>query len=237
MQDIINFQERRILTAAEIRQKIYGNYPSLSLDYNAVINAIPPMWKHWIRTEHLNLNNYEREENIEAQQYNVKVKYIKQTLQNKIKDQTVQPRANSVWQTKLNVELNAQHWTIARYATKETRLRELHWKILHNIYPTNILLQKMKIKQTDLCDYCKTNVDYTEHFFFECKYLKPFWKDVEFYLLQKLDKLIRLNVNVVMFGCYEENLLETERKYINNIILIAKMCISIAKKKLILFLI
>jgi hypothetical protein len=118
------------------------------------------------------------------------LKHIKQILQTKTKDTAVEPRANTSWQTKLNVELEGAHWTIARHTTKETRLRELHWKILHNIYPTNILLQKMKIKQTDLCEYCKTNVDYTEHFFFECDHLKPFWKVTELYLLQKLDKSI-----------------------------------------------
>ena len=63
-------------------------------------------------------------------------------------------------------------------ASKESRLRLLYFKILNNIYPTNILLSKMKIKTSDKCEYCKTH-DLIEHFFFHCKRLEGFWKCVE----------------------------------------------------------
>ena len=43
----------------------------------------------------------------------------------------------------LRVELNENYWEVAIRCTRETRLRVLHRKILHNIYPTNILLRKM----------------------------------------------------------------------------------------------
>ena len=52
--------------------------------------------------------------------------------------------------------------------TKETRLRVLQWKILHNIYPTNILLYKMKVRDDRMCSYCNDAVDCIEHFFFDC---------------------------------------------------------------------
>ena len=54
------------------------------------------------------------------------------------------------------------HWaamlvTIILYGT-------VHWKLLHNIYPTNNLLFKMGVKDSIRCSYCADN-DYIEHFF------------------------------------------------------------------------
>ena len=43
-------------------------------------------------------------------------------------------------QRKGGVEIDKQVWSTPRVATKEVRLSELQWKILHNIYPTNILV-------------------------------------------------------------------------------------------------
>ena len=47
---------------------------------------------------------------------------------------------------------------------KETRLRALQFKILHIIFHTNILLEKMGIAPSSLCQICKVQ-DFTKHFF------------------------------------------------------------------------
>lgn len=38
-------------------------------------------------------------------------------------------------------------WHIPKTVTRETKLLTLQWKILHKIYPTNILLQRMNLTQ------------------------------------------------------------------------------------------
>ena len=38
--------------------------------------------------------------------------------------------------------------------TGDYRLRVEEWKILHNIYPTNILFSKLKVKENNKCSYC-----------------------------------------------------------------------------------
>ena len=57
-------------------------------------------------------------------------------------------------------------WSLPSLVTKETRLQVLQWKRLHNIYPTNTLLCKMKVKDDQMCSCCYDVVDYIEHFFF-----------------------------------------------------------------------
>ena len=56
------------------------------------------------------------------------------------------------WKHKFGIDVERYFGNAIR-ACKETRLRLLHFKVLHNIYPTDILLRKMKIKNTDMSDF------------------------------------------------------------------------------------
>ena len=90
------------------------------------------------------------------------------------------PCANNFWKRKLNVELNDKVWSLVHQATKETRLRVLHWKILHNIYPTNILLKKMGLAPSENCSVCDSgDKDYIELFFFHCSKVTELWVKTE----------------------------------------------------------
>ena len=80
----------------------------------------------------------------------------------------------SFWRRKYEIEIKP-FFKMAKSASNESRLRLLHFKILHNIYPTNILLHKMKIKASNHCKHCG-KTDYVEHFFFHCGKLAGFWK-------------------------------------------------------------
>ena len=101
----------------------------------------------------------------------------------------------------------------------------LHWKILHNIYPTNILLHRMGIFENRNCKFCTDEIDYIEHFFWSCGKINLIWKKVEEYAYLKFDKLIKLKLKDVLFG-YNETENGSDVLAINHVILIAKMCIS-----------
>ena len=72
---------------------------------------------------------------------------------------------------KRNVILNLKKhkkthtWLLCYKCTQEIRLRVLQWKILHNIYPTNILWSKMKVKENNKSPYCTGTVVVTFFFF------------------------------------------------------------------------
>lgn len=57
--------------------------------------------------------------------------------------------------------------------TRDTYLQWLQVRIVHRILPTNILLQKMKIKNDKTCTFCKTNDETLLHLFYECVHVKP----------------------------------------------------------------
>ena len=102
------------------------------------------------------------------------------------------------WKRKFGIDVERYFGNAIR-ACKETRLRLLHFKILHNIYPTNILLRKMKIKNTDMCGFCNTH-DFIEHFFFHCKRLENFWKEIEQYIMVMTGTKITINERNAVFG-------------------------------------
>ena len=54
---------------------------------------------------------------------------------------------------------------------KEPRLKTLNWKIISNIYPTKVFLEKIKKESTNICEMCD-EIDYIEHFFFSLRKLK-----------------------------------------------------------------
>jgi hypothetical protein len=144
---------------------------------------------------------------------------------------SVEPCAVGFWKRKLNEEIGKDTWSLSFTCTKETRLRVLQWKLLHNIYPTNIMLNKMKVVNTNKCDFCTDVVDFVEHFFYECPRIHQFWKMIEQLFLNNLNICIHLTVKDVLFGV--QNLPGITKRVldkINCVILIAKMCISIYKK-------
>ena len=90
---------------------------------------------------------------------------------------TESPICNDIWSRKYRISLTSEHWNLI-HEMKEVRLRALGWKILHNIYPTNILLFKMKLSENQNCKFCN-ELDYMEHFFFSCPKVLPLWQEIE----------------------------------------------------------
>ena len=148
-----------------------------------------------------------------------------------IQNKSAEPCAVHFWKRKCNIEMTKATWLNAFSCTKETRLRLLQWKLMHNIYPTNIMLSKMKVRENNKCSYCTDVVDVIEHFFFECQIIREFWIFIEYFITDNLHKSVKLKTNDVLFGIVSSpDLNKRELKRINHILLIAKMCISIFKK-------
>ena len=142
-----------------------------------------------------------------------------------------QPCAVNFWKRKFDYDVKTSDWIVSFESTTETRLRVLQWKLLHNIYPTNILLSKMRVTENNFCSYCSETIDYIEHFFYFCPVIRQFWKHVELYILGIIGKHIHLCITDALFGIHKHTeLTPTQLKLTNHIILVSKMCISIYKK-------
>ena len=88
----------------------------------------------------------------------------------------------------------------------------------------------MKVRDDQMCSYCNDVVDYIEHFFFDCPTIKKFRNYVEQYILITFDIQTHLTVVDVLFGIKQHKYGKVKTKLINQVILIAKTCISMYKK-------
>ena len=220
---------KTIMTQAEIQSKIDQNPANTMFQYHALLNAIPKEWKRQWLSSVCTINQLEVTQVNEAGKLDTKIKFLKDLVKGNGNDLFTKPTGQEFWEKKFTFQMNETTWLLPRKVTREVRLHELQWKINHNIYPTNILLQKMKVSTTNKCDYCPAEIDFTEHFFFECSFTKPLWDHIENQIAADY-KRIRLTVTEAMFGVYREDRANLELNHINHMILVAKMCVSIAKK-------
>lgn len=229
VRDIINTYEKRLLNIEEIMRITKQSYATILFECNALFNAIPQKWKNWI-------GNNPHDQEVQMQPLNIfnrkpmhNLKWIKEQEPN----ETLKPCAVGFWLRKLNVTVNETVWKTPVNVTKEVRLIELQWKILHNIYPTNIILNKMQIADDNKCSLCRNEVDYLEHFFYKCPPVLAFWEKVSDYIYSTTLFRIRLGMKEILFGIQQSDNMIYNKKTTdtaNHLILVGKMCVSIQKK-------
>ena len=82
------------------------------------------------------------------------------------------------WVNKFGEKINCpEAWLRSKNTTKEVRLIMMQWKILHNIYPSNSVLYKINITDTNVCDHCGLH-DTVEHYFYSCTANNELWHAV-----------------------------------------------------------
>lgn len=207
------------------------NNPAIQLEYNALINSIPNTWIWEIRNNKTGLNKHIQEALQKQSDKAIDSLYFLNQPTRKIRallnQQQVTVSGIQFWQRKTGVDIST-HFDIAHNSCTESRLRLMHFKILHNIYPTNILLNRMQISNTELCEVCRVP-DYVEHFFIHCKRLRGFWESV-YHIINSVTQYQFNKTDVdILFGIREEKELPASKadiKTANHIILLGKVCVS-----------
>jgi len=219
-----DFMQDNVLLTFPAIQAILGPSPNLYLEYIVVYSAV---------SGYLKRNpGYETETEGISQQllFNGEHLILAKSFRKHIVDLRYSfPCAVQFWKNKFDIDIDMLHWNNAYRATSESRLRELQWKIIHNIYPTNILLKKMDLANSDRCSFCLTETDFIEHFFYECLKIKRIWSYVEQLFYARHGLKICLNAQSVLLGIIDgktQGLNITQLKCINFFILVAKMCVS-----------
>ena len=83
--------------------------------------------------------------------------------------------------------------------TKDTKLREIQYKILNRYVATNKWLYKRKLVSSDICSFCKSDVQDIEHLFWGCEKVQILWQELINWLYPFL--IIRdLKAEDVIFG-------------------------------------
>ena len=204
----ITFDEFQAKVKSPNRQLIYNCL------YNAIFKAYPSLFL-----------NYRNPISVDFFQEEGKYEIGRKAFY-KLINKTEESYVEQFWGNKTGKTFDKEHWLVAFSCTNETRLHALHWKVISKIYPTAILLNKMKIKQHDYCEYCLTK-DTLEHFFYFCKKLKHMWAMVENIINIIIGKRYRLTWENVILGILSiDNVKKIDIKRINLIIMLAKLSVS-----------
>ncbi len=209
--DVIS--SNRIITYEEFTAK-YGTAPSNLLDYNVIYNALENI---------IHKISHEQDDNYYFRGIPIG-KFGRKQFEKQISMVTT-PTCVGTWKRKYGIDVNSSHWKLLK-DIKESRLRALCWKIMHNIYPTNIMLFKMNIALSQNCTHCNV-VDFSEHFFYHCELVKDLWLEIEKHIITLTNINIKLNESAVLLGYIQKNSIPAlDIQTINKLIAIGKLAIS-----------
>uniref|UniRef100_A0A8C2C6C1 Reverse transcriptase domain-containing protein n=1 Tax=Cyprinus carpio TaxID=7962 RepID=A0A8C2C6C1_CYPCA len=143
-------------------------------------------------------------------------KYIRQLFQSR---NSISPKGKFFWGSKIDNIKWRKTWLLPYKYCIPNKVKEVHFKILHNIYPCNAFLSKF-CDVADICTFCKKESEDICHLFFSCNVSSLFWKDLSFYCFSKI------NVNGVFhikdIVCFFENQNKSLESTVNFLILVAK---------------
>ena len=215
------------LSLNDFKEK-YKNNADAQLVYNVIYNALRPH-ENYIKGRLLGA--HEHTCHIQSFSSMSSEAFGRKKFLSMLHD-TSTPLCVDKWCRNFDFEFDKDIWLIPRRSTKDIKLITLQWKILHRIYATGILLEKMKIKTTNKCPYCQ-ELDTLEHYFFHCESVKTLWNAVG-YKIQNLFENIghfKIDCKMAMLGLLNHDKLpKSSVTRINIIILIAKQSISTFKK-------
>lgn len=85
-------------------------------------------------------------------------------------------------------------------ATRETKIQSFHYKVLHKILPCGSYLRRIRIKESEWCQFCD-ETDSITHFLFMCEKVRPFWNKLCEWFRREVDVYLdRLSAKEFIFG-------------------------------------
>lgn len=132
------------------------------------------------------------------------------------------------WQTKLKKEdIDWEKcYMLPRLSTDEVKLWNTQYKILRYILPTNYILKKMGLLETELCTFCDYDVETIEHLFIGCHKTKQLWQHVLAWLNDIIQEHIVLTDSDIILGFGDANSV-----WLDNILLLVKQYIYSSRCK------
>lgn len=101
-------------------------------------------------------------------------KLIRNSLTNQFK---ITPRGKAFWNSQIQPINWKKVWSTPFQFCISNKIREIHFKILHNIYPCNSIISKFaSIDNT--CAFCGTENETTIHLFYFCQYSLELWENI-----------------------------------------------------------
>ncbi len=200
-----------------------------TLEYNAMIRAIPNTWKHMLRDS----KNLASDVDYKRMFLDRVAKMKSSTVYWSLIDSIIKPpTALDHWYSEFpflhDIDIK-QIYILPMSISKDYKIQCFQYKILNRIFPCNYMLNVWRIKEHNLCPYCD-QIDTIEHYFYYCSECTLFWKGIEKWYFNIMKTFIPLKVANVLLGSpyrkSQDNVLHT----LNYVVLHAKWFIYEKKR-------
>jgi hypothetical protein len=219
--DIVN-EIGIFLTKAQIEQKY--DVTCDTLQYNALKNAISQDWRRIIKTIKIDNDTFERNEPISIK-IGKQIKRIKKVTNKEIYwilVKNIQEDPIILTKMQQNMSLTKRQckdiFKIPRLI-KNTKIITFQYKVLYNLVPCNLYLNRITKSDTNKCNVCQ-QLDDIMHYLYECEDLRTFWNTFNRWWKNFEGDNIILNGKMIWAGVLDDNIKINE---------ILNICIIIAK--------
>jgi len=180
------------------KEKLNPRFPNLFLDVFQLYNTFPIEWINLIaKTNRVH----------GAVVDELPIKFNKWQKITKVSTKDITKYITNVTTTNMRLYVNAKHkldinlnniqntnpFVNLRKTTSDAKLRNIQYKLLHNIYPTMKHLHTWKIKETPNCAHCNIT-ETTKHAIFECPIAIDCWNKLNIILNDKINELSLLEI-------------------------------------------
>jgi hypothetical protein len=218
--DILN-ENGTFLTPREIENKYHITCNIMK--YNTLKEAIPAEWRRTLKTMKIPEIAISNQEAITVKIENT-IKILS-NLTNKdiywkfIKDKQKKPIITEREWNKLKISQDQwkEAFTISSNI-RDTKIKTFQYKLLFNLLPCNLYLNRIQRSDTDQCDTCHILDDPT-HYMVECEPVKIFWNSFKMWWNGWNETDITLNKQQILIGVHGSKI---KNRTLNACILLAK---------------
>ena len=118
---------------------------------------------------------------------------------------------------------NAWEWVQCPFV--DPKYRDLAWRIVHQIIPTQSLLYKYNITRNAKCYLCKCGVETISHLFYECPLLYGLWPFVENTLFLLTGSQVKITLTAIRFNVFKPHAIAHYNDLLVLLVNILKFCI------------
>ena len=154
------------------------------MQWNGLITALPIEWKRCMQTQ----PNQTHDDKYCSKYDNLcsKQKPTKYYYQMRIQKENCIAQLNDKWKKQIEIEITREDlfegFRDIYSVTNQAKYRSFQYKMLHRTVFLNDRLFRWKIKQDNLCTWCRNYKETLFHFFWQCECTQKVWKWMEMFL-------------------------------------------------------
>uniref|UniRef100_A0A8C6S964 Reverse transcriptase domain-containing protein n=1 Tax=Neogobius melanostomus TaxID=47308 RepID=A0A8C6S964_9GOBI len=197
-------------------------FPILPREYAQVCKSIPKGIMCLLKNHQFNNET----QKIQNKLYIGEIDIIKRTCPNKYIRNLIQPLQRPVATSHWNSVFGEINWSRAWLAGERlcvfNNVKEISFKILHNIYPVKKTLERFKLDIDYKCDFCQAEQETIIHLFYHCTYSQNLWLHIQQLIQNKTGYMISLQESDILFYFDNPNIPNDLSLLIQTIIHLAK---------------